>query len=82
MKQLILFSADWCEHCQALKATLSVVKQQGISVQEVNVDQDLKRAKSANVQNIPTVVLAENEQEIRRFTGAKTFNEIIQFYNG
>jgi thioredoxin-like negative regulator of GroEL len=82
MKQLILFTAPWCEHCQALKSTLEVVKQQGISVQEVDVDQDLKRAKLANVQNIPTVVLAENEQEVRRFTGTKSFNEIMQFYKG
>lgn len=82
MKQLILFSADWCDHCQALKATLEVVKQQGISIQEVNVDHDLKRAKAANVQNIPTVVLAENEQEVRRFVGSKSYNEVLQFYNG
>ncbi len=81
MKQLILFTAKWCEHCQHLKPTLDVIRQQGISVQEVDVDDDPKRAKMANVFNIPTVVLAENEQEVRRFTGNKTYNDVMKFYN-
>jgi thioredoxin-like negative regulator of GroEL len=35
----------------------------------------------AQVQNIPTVVLVENGQEVRRFTGVKSFNQIIDFLN-
>lgn len=81
MKQLILFSAKWCEHCQALKTILEAVKQNGISVQEVDVDDDAQRAQRANIQSIPTVVLADNEQEVRRFVGNKSYNEVIQFYN-
>lgn len=81
MKQLILFSAPWCEHCQGLKSTLEVVKQQGISVQEVNVDEEPRRAQDAKVMSIPTVVLAENEQEVRRFVGAKSFNDVLKFYH-
>lgn len=82
MKQLILFSARWCDHCQALKPTLDVIRQQGISIQYVDVDEDPNRAHLANVQSIPTVVLAENESEVRRFVGNKTYNEIMNFYNG
>lgn len=82
MKQLILFTAKWCENCQALKPTLDVVRQQGISVQEVDVDEDPNRAHLANVKNIPTVVLAENEAEVRRFVGNRSFNDVMQFYNG
>lgn len=81
MKQLIVFTGKWCDHCQALKQTLEVVKQQGISIQEIDVDEDPNRAQRANIQSIPTVVLAENESEVRRFVGNKSFNEIIQFYN-
>jgi thioredoxin 1 len=81
MKQLILFTAHWCDHCQALKSTLEVVRQQGISIQEVNVDEEPNRAMDAKVMNIPTVVLAENEQEVRRFVGAKSFNDIMKFYH-
>jgi thioredoxin-like negative regulator of GroEL len=34
------------------------------------------------VRNVPTVVLVgDNQQEIRRFTGVKTLNEIINFSN-
>jgi thioredoxin-like negative regulator of GroEL len=53
-----------------------------LSVRKINVDYaDPAVINAANIRNIPTVILIENGQEIRRFTGVKTYNQIIDFLN-
>ena len=81
MKTLFYFSAPWCEPCRTFGPTMDLVAQQGIQVEKVNVDYETDRAKSAKISNIPTVVLAENGQEIKRFTGARTAQQVIDWYN-
>jgi thioredoxin-like negative regulator of GroEL len=53
-----------------------------IPVQKINVDYtDPNIVQKYRVKNIPTVILIEDGQETRRFTGVKTFNQIIDFLN-
>jgi len=42
----------------------------------------MDRARSANVMSVPTVILVENGQEVRRFTGARSYEQVMQFING
>ena len=79
MKKLLYFSAEWCQPCRTLGPIMDQVSQ-NIPVQKINVDLQKESTAEFNVRNIPTVVLVENEQEIRRFTGVKSLNEIINFY--
>jgi thioredoxin 1 len=81
MKQLFYFSADWCVPCQTLGPVMDQVSQK-IPVRKINVDYEPDVNSRYRVQSIPTVILVENEQEIRRFIGAKSYNDIIQFING
>ena len=81
MKQIFYFTAPWCEPCQVLGPIMDKVSQQ-ISVEKVNVDYESDRARSANVMSVPTVVLAENGQELRRFVGARRYEQVMQFING
>jgi thioredoxin 1 len=78
MKQLFLFSADWCPGCKTLEPIMDKISQQ-IYVEKINIDYESNRAKSANVMSIPTVVLAENGQEIKRFVGAKSYEQVLEF---
>ena len=81
MKTLFYFTAPWCEPCKTLGPTMDQLKREGLSIEKVDIDYETDRVKSANVQSIPTVVLAENGTEIRRFTGIKTRQQILDFYN-
>ena len=81
MKQIFYFTADWCEPCQTLGPIMAKVAQQ-IPVEKINVDYEADRTKAANVMSVPTVVLTQNGQEIRRFVGARSFEQVIQFING
>jgi thioredoxin-like negative regulator of GroEL len=53
-----------------------------IPVVKVNVDYEADLAARANVRSVPTVILVEGETEIRRFTGARSYQQVIDFING
>jgi thioredoxin 1 len=81
MKQIFYFTSGWCQPCQTLGPIMDQVSQQ-ISVEKINIDYEADRTRSANVMNVPTVVLAENGQELRRFVGVRSYEQIMQFING
>ena len=81
MKQLFYFTAPWCTHCVAMEPTIAQLQQRGIHVEKINIDYELDRAKQAGVQSIPTLVLAQNGQELKRISGIRTTEQIINFYN-
>jgi thioredoxin-like negative regulator of GroEL len=81
MKQLLYFSAGWCEPCKTLGPIMEQAGQQ-INITKIDVDSSPEMVQRFGVRNVPTVVLVgDNQQEIRRFTGVKTLNEIINFSN-
>ena len=78
MKQLFYFSAEWCVPCQTLGPVMDQVSQK-IPVQKLNVDYEADVTAKYGVRSIPTVILVENGQEVRRFTGAKSLQQILEF---
>ena len=80
MKQLFYFSAGWCQPCKALGPTMDQVAKT-VPVKKLNVDYEPDVVTRFGVTSIPTVILVENEREVRRFTGVKSYNEIINWVN-
>ena len=81
MKKIFYFTSPWCQPCQALGPIMDKVGQQ-MYVEKINIDYEMDRARSANVGSVPTVILVENGQEVRRFTGARSYEQVMQFING
>jgi thioredoxin-like negative regulator of GroEL len=54
---------------------------QGIPIKKINVDYTPDVTTKFVIKSIPTVILVENDQEVKRFTGARPLNEVINFYN-
>ena len=78
---LYYYSAPWCEPCRTLGPIMDEVAKQ-IPVIKQNVDYaDPAMLTEANVRSVPTVILVENGQELRRFNGIKSFNQIIDWLN-
>jgi thioredoxin-like negative regulator of GroEL len=80
MKQLWYFTADWCAPCKALGPTMNRVSEQ-IQVNKINIDYEAGVVQKYGVRNIPTVILVENGQEVRRFSGNKSYNDVLNFIN-
>jgi thioredoxin 1 len=81
MRKLFYYTADWCQPCQTLGPIMNQLSS-AISIEKINIDYELDRAHKANVSSVPTVILVENEQEVRRFVGVRSYQDIMQFING
>ena len=78
MKTLFYFSSDWCVPCQSLGPTMDKISQL-IPVEKINIDYEADRTHAAKVMSIPTVILAENGQEVKRFVGNRTYEQVLEF---
>jgi thioredoxin-like negative regulator of GroEL len=78
MKKIFYFTSLGCIPCQTLGPVMDQISQH-ISVEKITVDYELNRARQANVSSVPTVILTENGQEIRRFTGVRSFQDVLNF---
>lgn len=75
------YHALWCQPCQTLGPIMDEIARQ-IPVRKQNVDYtDPAMLEAANVRNVPTVILVENGQELKRFTGVKSNSQIITWLN-
>ena len=79
MKQLFYFTAPWCVPCQSFSPIMDKISDTVMPVEKINIDYDMDRARAANVMSVPTVVLAENGQEIKRSVGAKSYEQMLEF---
>jgi thioredoxin 1 len=83
MKQLIYFSANWCAACQSMKPAIDQIVKSGIQVATIDTDYDVSLTEQYKVKSIPTVVMLENGQEIKRYSGgALTESQLKNFING
>ena len=81
MKQIWYFTADWCAPCKALGPTMDKVAEQ-VQVNKINIDYEADVIQRYGVRNVPTVILVENGQEVRRFSGNRSYNDVMNFVNG
>ena len=80
-KELYYYTANWCQPCQTLGPIMDEIARQ-IPVRKQNIDYtDPAMLEAANVRNVPTVILVDNGQEIKRFTGVKSNSQIITWLN-
>jgi thioredoxin-like negative regulator of GroEL len=80
-KELYYYTAPWCNPCQTLGPIMDEVARQ-IPVRKQNIDYiDPAIVTAANVKSVPTVILVENGQEVKRFNGIKSYNQIIDWLN-
>lgn len=79
-KVLVDFYADWCGPCKMLSPILEQVESP-IKVIKVNVDKHEDLAREYGVMSIPTLVLFENNKELKRnigFIGKEQVEKFLQ----
>jgi len=83
MKQVLYFSAKWCTACQATTPILESIKRSGeAQVAMVDVDYDVSLTEQYNVKSVPTTVILENGNEIKRHVGSISLENLKQLING
>jgi thioredoxin-like negative regulator of GroEL len=83
MKQVLYFSAKWCTACQSTTPVIESVKKTNPSnVMLVDVDYDVSLTEQYNVKSVPTTVILENGNEIKRYIGSINGDQLKQLING
>ena len=81
MKEILYFSAPWCQPCKTLGPIVESLSGQ-IDVKKINVDEDTELAAKYGIRNIPTLLFFKNGQVVNKLVGMQTAENILNTYNG
>lgn len=78
-KVLLDFWAPWCRPCQMIGPVMEEVAQlrPDVLVGKVNIDEEMELASQFQVMSIPTLVVLEKGQTIKREVGARGRDAIL-----
>jgi len=78
--KLLKFQAEWCGPCKMMS---SVIKNLGakvtIPIQEINIDEDMEEAKKWKVTSVPTLILIDENGEVKRHSGVLKESDFLKF---
>ena len=80
MKKLILISADWCSACKSFKPTMDRVSKT-LPVEFYNADQDHEIVLKYKISKIPTLILVQDNNEVKRITGNQSYETVLKLFN-
>ena len=79
-KAVVDFYATWCGPCRMFGPVFEEVsKDEDFNFVKLDVDKYSDIAREYGVMSIPTVILFENGNEVKRFTGSMSKDEFIKF---
>ena len=79
-KVLVDFYADWCGPCKMLAMEIEKAASEiDIDIVKVNVDEEEDIARKYGVMSIPTLILFENGQELKKTIGFMPKDKIKEF---
>jgi thioredoxin 1 len=79
-KEILKFSATWCEPCKALQSTLDEMDLQ-VSMISYDIDSPVGMEKTTEykIRSVPTMILLKDGVEINRTFGALSKEKITKF---
>ena len=82
MKKVIRFTASWCQPCKVLAKNLeSVNNVNNIPIEVVDIDVHQELAVEYGIRSVPTLVMKEENIEVKRFSGVRSLKELENWIN-
>jgi len=76
-REVLFFSATWCKPCQEAKPKVEELRQQGMKVTEIDIDQYPELAREYRITQVPTFIVLEDGVEIKRTSSVLTLIIIL-----
>ncbi len=78
--KLLKFYGEWCGPC---KTQNSIIKNLGdrvsIEIENIDIDEEFDTVKSWKVTSVPTMILVDENGEVKRHTGVLKEREFLKF---
>lgn len=78
--KLLKFYGEWCGPC---KTQNSIIKNLGdrvsIEIENIDIDEEFDTVKSWKVTSVPTMILVDENGEVKRHTGVLKEKEFLKF---
>ena len=79
MKQLLKFSASWCQPCKQLSGVFKYVDLKDVELKEADIEEQSELAQQYGIRSVPTMVLLEDGKEVGRKSGVLMADQIEEF---
>jgi thioredoxin 1 len=80
MKEILYFSAPWCQPCRNFKSIMESVSN-SIPVRFINVDENPQLSSQYNVRSVPMLVFLKDGQEADKTIGVLTETQVKEKWN-
>jgi thioredoxin-like negative regulator of GroEL len=78
MKRVLRFTASWCGPCKSLAMNLENANLT-VPIEVVDVDIHPEIAQEYGIRGVPTLVMMNENIEVKRLVGSKTVNELQEW---
>ena len=78
MKRIIRFTASWCGPCKSLAMNLETANL-GLPIEVVDIDTHSDVAQEYGIRSVPTLVMLDENTEVKRIIGSKTLNQLQEW---
>jgi thioredoxin 1 len=80
MKRVIRFTASWCMPCKGLEMTLNSIET-NVPIEVVDIDEKSDIAREFGIRSVPTLVMMDENTEVKRVSGALPQAELEAWLN-
>lgn len=73
------FTADWCAPCKKVRPIVESINQDSyLKFKIIDVDSEMELVKAFEIKSVPTFIIIKDGEIVKRTTGAKTHDELLE----
>ena len=80
MKKVLRFTASWCQPCKMLARTLEDIET-NLPIEVIDIDENQEVAINYGVRGVPTLVMLDENIEVKRMVGMQTPKQLEDWLN-